>query len=264
MNARTSFLSFSGVISAMASTYYFICRIPVLVTQKPRYSILVCLKDDFLILHWSPLSLRFFSISYNFSKRLYQSPLVIINRSLMYAQIHSNPRNILFMFSWKMSGELLTPIGRRLYRYFPHGRMIVNMLLACLLRRAWTYCMSPCKNFLQNTIPVCRLVLPMGWGWREGESCSVLQGPFSWKILIQGKAEVSYSVPLFVQKIYLIGDLKVLSLRVSLRVSACWLRCGGGGINRVNSPWLIWYSHWLYSQLDLLRHRIILEPPCIT
>ena len=32
-------------------------------------------------------------------------------------------------------------------------------------------CMYPCRTFIKNPIPVCRLVLPTSWGQREGESC---------------------------------------------------------------------------------------------
>ena len=102
--------------------------------------------------------------------------------------------------------------------------------------------MSSCRTLLQNPIPVCRLVLPTSWGSHEGESSSVLQGPFSWRRLIQGKVEGNYSVPLVLQQIYWMGDLIVLSLRISLRVSACWV-CWWGESNRVNPPILILKSH---------------------
>ena len=124
-------------------------------------------------------------------------------------------------------------------------------------------CMSPCRTFLKNPIPVCRLVLPTSWGRREGESCWVLQGPFSWKFLIQVKSEGYYSVPLVAQKISWAGDLEVFSLCVSWRVSACWVSWGGES-NGVNLTWLVWDAHWLYSQLDLLRCRILLDLPRIT
>ena len=61
---------------------------------------------------------------------------------------------------------------------------------------AWTSNMSPCRTFLQNTIPVCRLVSPTSWGRRKGEYCWVLQGPFLWQRLIQGKVEGIDLVPL--------------------------------------------------------------------
>ena len=130
MSTRTYFVLFDGVILDMASTLLFIDRIPVRVTQKLRYFISACSKNDFSILHFSPLSLRFCSVSSKFSKRSDQSPLVITNRSLIYAWIHLNPRNIFFIFSCKISGELLNPSVRRLYRYFTHGRIIVHKLLA--------------------------------------------------------------------------------------------------------------------------------------
>ena len=137
MNSHTSFVLFGGITFTMASTFLFIGPIPVWVTQKPIYSIYVCPKYEFSIWNLTPLSLSFCRVSSNFSKQSYQSYLVVINRSSMYAWINSNPQNIYFIFSWKVPGELLTPIGRRLYRSFPHGRIIVHMLLALSLRWIW-------------------------------------------------------------------------------------------------------------------------------
>ena len=131
MNARTCFWLFGGFIFTMGSTILCIGIIPFRVTHKPRYYILVCPKNDFSFLHLSPLSLSFCSVSTKFSRLSDQSSLVIIKSSSMHAQIYSN---ISFIFSGKMSGELLTPISRRLYRYLPHGRMILHRLLASLLR----------------------------------------------------------------------------------------------------------------------------------
>ena len=91
--------------------FLFIRRIPVRVTHKPKYSISICPKNEFLILHLSLLSLIFCWVSSNFSKRMEQPPLVIINRSSNYAWINSNLRIISFIFSWKIPGELFTPIG---------------------------------------------------------------------------------------------------------------------------------------------------------
>ena len=62
-----------------------------------------------------------------------------ITRSSMYAGINSNPWNKSFIFCWKMSGELVTPIVRCLYQYFPHGRRIVHKLLGFLLSQIWSY-----------------------------------------------------------------------------------------------------------------------------
>ena len=118
----------------IASNFSFIGRFPVQVTFKPRYFILVCPKYDFLILYLSPFALRFFSTSSNLSKLSDQSPLVITNRSSMYALINSILQNISFIFSWrmswKMSGELPPPpSGKHLYLHFTHGRIIVHKLL---------------------------------------------------------------------------------------------------------------------------------------
>ena len=136
MNSHTCFCFFCGLIFTMASTLLFIGRIPFRFTQKSRYFISVFPKKDFLILHLSPSSLSFL-VSVTISRWSDQPPLVIINRSYMYYQINPNPRNIYFIFSWKISGELLTPIGRHLYRYFPHGRIIVHRLLDSLIIGIW-------------------------------------------------------------------------------------------------------------------------------
>ena len=135
MNSLTCFSLVGGIIFIMASTFLFIGWIPFWVTQKSKYSISVCPKNDFSMLHLSLLSLRFYRISSKMSKWSDQSPLVIIKRSSMYAWINSNPRNISLIFFWKISGEWLTPIVRRLYWYFPQDRIIFHRLLACSLIR---------------------------------------------------------------------------------------------------------------------------------
>ena len=123
----------------MASNFLFIGWNLFLVTQKPRYYLLVCTKNDFDILYLSPFYLRFCRVSSNFSRWSDQLTLVIINRSPMYTQIKSNPWNIPFILFWKMSRELLTSIVRCLYWYFTHGKIIVYRLFASLLRRIWEY-----------------------------------------------------------------------------------------------------------------------------
>ena len=129
-------------------TGYILVRI----NQKPRYSISVCPNNILSILHLSPFALIFSITSSNLFKWLYQSPLVIINRSSMYDLINSIPRNISFNLSWKISGELHTPIGRRLYLYFPHGRMIVHKLHSSLF-----------FFFLLFRPPRSQSLLIMGW-----------------------------------------------------------------------------------------------------
>ena len=129
MKSHTCFLFFGGLIFTMASNFSFTDRIPFWVTQKPIYSISACPENNISILHLIPLYLRFCRVSSNFSKLSYQSSLLINNRPLMYAQIKSNPHNISFLFSWKMSGELLTPIGKHLHQYFRHGGIILHILM---------------------------------------------------------------------------------------------------------------------------------------
>ena len=148
-----------------------------------------------------------------------------------------------------------------------HGRILTvgyffKVLLLCRFPprfpRARTYRMYPCRTFLQNPTPVCRLFLPTSWVWCGGESCSILQGPFYWRRLIQGKAEGRYLVLSVVQQIYWAGYFRVFALRVSSHVSACLVRWWGKSTQE-NPPWLTQDARWLYSQLDLLRRRILLE-----
>ena len=68
MNDLICFVLVGGVICIMDSTYLFIDWIPVQVIHEPRYSISVCPKNDFYILHLSLLYLIFFSVSSNLSK----------------------------------------------------------------------------------------------------------------------------------------------------------------------------------------------------
>ena len=136
MNERTCFWFVGGVIFTMASIF-LTGRIPIRVTHKSRYSILLCPKNVFLILHLSLFSLIFFSNSSNLFNWSEQSPLVIINMSSMYALINYIMMKISLLFSWKMSRKLHTPIVRHLYLYFTNGRIIVHKLLAYLLRRKW-------------------------------------------------------------------------------------------------------------------------------
>ena len=85
---------------------------------------------------------------------------------------------------------------------------------------AWTCSMYPCRTFLQNPIAVCRLIFPTSLGQCEGEFCLILQGKFSWRRVIQGKSESSYSVPPVVRQIFWTGYLEVFTLCVLLHVSA--------------------------------------------
>ena len=78
-----------------------------------------------------------------------------------------------------------------------------------------TCCMYPCRTFLKNTIPVGKFVLPMIWGQSEGIFCSILQGPFCWRRLTQGKGKGGYSVPSVVRPISWTGYFDVFALHVS-------------------------------------------------
>ena len=82
------------------------------VTQKPKYSILVCMKKELSILHLSPLSFSSFKFSSNLCTLSVHYPSVNIKMSSMYACINSNPWGKSFIFCSEMSDKLLTPIGR--------------------------------------------------------------------------------------------------------------------------------------------------------
>ena len=113
----------------MDSNFLFMSQITFWVTQKTRYSTSACTKIDLLISHLRPFSSMCCGVSYKFSNRSDQSILVITKNSFMHAQINSNTQNISFIFSWNMSGELLTNLGRCLYRYFTHARIIIHRLI---------------------------------------------------------------------------------------------------------------------------------------
>ena len=134
MNTRTCFWCFGRVIFNMASNFFIYQSDYIPIHQETQIFHLGFSKEWPFGITLNPVVFNFFSVSYNFSKWSDQSPLVIIISSSMYAQINSNPRNISFIFAWKMSGELQIPIGRILYLYFPHGRIIVHRLLASLIR----------------------------------------------------------------------------------------------------------------------------------
>ena len=123
-------------------------------------------------------------------------------------------RMLLPFFSYQNWHSRILPID-----YF--WKVILLLRLPPKFPCDWTYHMYPCRTLLQNPIPVCRIVFSTSWGRREWQSCSILQGPFSWQRLIEGKSEGSYSVPLVVRQIYRRGDLKVFALRVSSHVFTC-------------------------------------------
>ena len=60
---------------------------PSNVTQKPKYSISVCPKKDFSILHLSTFALKLFVVDYNSCTLSIQSPFDHIKISSMYARI---------------------------------------------------------------------------------------------------------------------------------------------------------------------------------
>ena len=123
----------------MASIFLFMGLTPSRVTQKLQYSNSVCQKKYLSILHLSTFSFSLLSVNSNFCIWYVQSPLVMINRLYIYARINSNTWNKSFIFCCKMSGEFPTPIGRRLYRYFNNGIIILHKLLAFLISRVWSY-----------------------------------------------------------------------------------------------------------------------------
>ena len=123
----------------MASIFLFMSLTTSRVTHKTKYSISVCLKKDFSVLHLSPYTFSLLIVNSKLCIWSFQYPLVNINILSMYQKMNSNPWNKSFIFCWKFSGEFTTPIGRCLYRYFPHGRIIVHKLLAFSLNWVWYY-----------------------------------------------------------------------------------------------------------------------------
>ena len=127
MNAHNCFWFFRSIIFNMAYIFLFTGLILFWVTKKIRYSISVCPNNDFSILHLSLFPLIFCSVSSNFPKGSYQPPLEIISRTYKYASDKFKSMEHSIDFSWNFFGELQTPIGRRLYLYFPHGGIILHM-----------------------------------------------------------------------------------------------------------------------------------------
>ena len=87
----------------------------------------------------------------------------------MYVHIHSNPWNKSFIFCWKFSGELLTLIGRRIYWYFTHDRIIVHKLLESSVSRVWQYSIfasSDVAYLKPSNLNNISLVLCIGYGLR--------------------------------------------------------------------------------------------------
>ena len=87
---------------------------PLCVTQIPKYSIFVFLKNFFSMLHLSHFSFSSFRVNFNFCTWSFLSLFVNNKRSSIYTQINSNPWNKSLIVFYKMSGDLETPIGRRL------------------------------------------------------------------------------------------------------------------------------------------------------
>ena len=123
----------------MASMFLSMGLTPSPVTQKPKYSISACPKNDFSILNLSPFPFSLLSVNYSFFTWSVQYTLVKIYRSSMYARINPNQWNKSFIFCWRMSGDFATPIDIRLYQYFPQGKINIHKLLAFLLSRIWYY-----------------------------------------------------------------------------------------------------------------------------
>ena len=132
-------LVLGGFIWLIASIFLFMGLTPSHVTQKPKYSISVCLKNDLWVLYLSPFPSSLLRVNSSFCTWSVQSPFVRIKSSYIHAQMNSNPWNKSLIFCLKMSDKLDTPVGRCLYQYFPHRRIIVHKLLKFLLSCIWQY-----------------------------------------------------------------------------------------------------------------------------
>ena len=120
----------------MASTLVHRGLTLYLLTQKPRYSVSVHLRNNFSAFTFNSSSMNIcksFSIAFRWSA----NPCLVITSILyMYAHTISNPSKSSDVFSWKISGILQNPIGSFWYLYFPHGSTIVQT------------CLSPGDNFM--------------------------------------------------------------------------------------------------------------------
>ena len=68
-----------------------------------------------------------------------------------------------------MSVELATPVGRCLYRYFPHGRIIVQKLLAFLISQIWEYTIFKSRDLAYwkpSTFNNTSFIFGIGYGFR--------------------------------------------------------------------------------------------------
>ena len=96
--------------------FYFLSMglMPSRDTQKSKYYILVCPKNDFSILHLGHFYFSLLSANSRFCTLSLQYNFVMIKKLSTYARMNYNPLNKSFVFYLKMSGKLATSIGRRL------------------------------------------------------------------------------------------------------------------------------------------------------
>ena len=103
--------------------------IPLVLTQKLRYSVYFCPKNDFSALNSNTASViicRTFSIAF----RWFLNSFLLTNSiSSIYSRTMSNPLNSSDIFSWKIWGLLQTPIRNFWYSYLPH---IIAIVKSCL------------------------------------------------------------------------------------------------------------------------------------
>ena len=84
---------------------------PSLVIKKPRYSRLSLANLDFSALILKPAAFSFFKTTFTLYKWSWKLPLLMIQKSSILALTYSKSLNNSFIFSWKISGLLHSPIG---------------------------------------------------------------------------------------------------------------------------------------------------------
>ena len=131
------FLELCGFILVIVSIILLMGLKTLRVAQKHKYSISVCLNDDFSIFHLSTFLFSLLNINYSFCAGSVKSLFVRIKGFSVYTWIKSNQWNKSFIYCWKIYDELGIPIGRSLYSYLPNRRTFMHKLLEFLLSWIW-------------------------------------------------------------------------------------------------------------------------------
>ena len=93
INFCTSFQEVGSFILVIASIFLSMCLTPSRVTRRPKYSISVCAKNDFSILHLSHFPFSLIIVNYSLCKWSIRSTFVKNKRLSMYAWMNPHPWN---------------------------------------------------------------------------------------------------------------------------------------------------------------------------